>query len=58
MPFSKPKFEEAPKKAGRKYPTGKLMKKGTRLKCHGCDGKGKTFVGKCKGCEGKGHIIV
>jgi hypothetical protein len=57
MPFSKPKFEQAPRKVGRQYPTGKLMSKGTRLKCHGCN-KGKTLKGKCTGCDGKGYIIV
>jgi DnaJ-class molecular chaperone len=53
------KRETAPAKAGRKYPVGKLMKKGTRLKCHGCDAKGEVLPGKsCRGCEGKGYIIV
>lgn len=53
----KHKIEYTPK-AGKKYPEGKLMKKGTKLSCDGCNGKGKTYLGTCKGCEGEGYIVV
>ncbi len=36
------------------YPTGKKMKKGSRLECLGCKGKNP----QCGGCGGKGYFIV
>lgn len=52
-----PKKPVCPIAKHRKYPEGKLIKKGKRLKCHGCK-KGKTYLGTCEGCKGTGYIIV
>ena len=38
------------------YPTGKKMKKGSRLPCMGCNPRNPNP--NCKGCKGKGYIIV
>jgi hypothetical protein len=53
------KREPASKKAetrkkGSAYPTGRQMKKGSKLECLACKGK----IANCKGCGGKGYIIV
>lgn len=47
--------ETAPQKG--KYPTGKAMKKGTKLKCMGCK-DGKTAQGLCGACQGTGNITI
>lgn len=52
---NEPTFEPAPSKP--KYPTGKAVKKGSKIKCLGCR-DGKTANGRCGGCEGTGYIKV
>jgi hypothetical protein len=52
MPHHPQKPERAPHRET--YPTGKKMKKGSKLDCLACKGKNPN----CRGCGGTGKIVV